>query len=168
MVAAALAVQERDHVCTSHRLSGMTMSPDRMHVSLYNIWPYDGEPPAHIVSQAVKVAAELVAAPIALSFDQAMSFRTRRGYHLVLSESRPSIELAKFVQQFTLTFRKAGIGAGPLSQPNPHMTLVYGGNRAIDRRPIEPVCWTAAEFVLIESLIGQSRHGLLGRWPLRG
>ena len=33
-------------------------------------------------------------------------------------------------------------------------------------RAIEPIGRTAHEFVLVRSLIGRSRHEVLGRWPL--
>ena len=31
---------------------------------------------------------------------------------------------------------------------------------------VEPVRWTAVEFVLIDSVFGAARHDVLERWPL--
>ena len=36
----------------------------------------------------------------------------------------------------------------------------------IAAQTIEPITWTAREFVLVHSLIGQTRHIPLGRWAL--
>jgi 2'-5' RNA ligase len=42
----------------------------------------------------------------------------------------------------------------------PHIALLYG-ERAVEEYPIEPICWTVNEFVLIHSLNG---HAHLARW----
>jgi 2'-5' RNA ligase len=49
----------------------------------------------------------------------------------------------------------------------PHMTLSYSGPDG-DEQTVDPIGWTVSELVLIHSLIGQSKHVVLGRWPLRG
>ncbi len=48
----------------------------------------------------------------------------------------------------------------------PHVTLLYDA-ACVDETTVEPVRWTAREFVLVHSLIGQGKHVTLGRWPLR-
>jgi 2'-5' RNA ligase len=47
----------------------------------------------------------------------------------------------------------------------PHLTLFYDVCR-IELRLPEPIEWTVSEFVLINSLVGQSRYDVLGRWAL--
>jgi 2'-5' RNA ligase len=47
------------------------------------------------------------------------------------------------------------------------MTLLYDP-RTIDPRAIDPVRWTLTEFVLVDSLRGETKHVQLARWPLRG
>ncbi|MBB4438937.1 hypothetical protein M2310_001956 [Rhizobium leguminosarum] len=43
-----------------------------------------------------------------------------------------------------------------------------------DRKAVPPtsldnsVSWTASEFLLIESLIGETEHRIIDRWPLLG
>jgi 2'-5' RNA ligase len=49
----------------------------------------------------------------------------------------------------------------------PHVTLLYD-RQTVDAQGITPVSWRVTEFVLVHSLLGQSRHIVLGRWPLRG
>jgi len=59
----------------------------------------------------------------------------------------------------------AGIAPAPWWRFSPHMTLHYdSGERG--QQPIDPISWTATELVLIESLVGQSRHLTRGRWRL--
>lgn len=49
---------------------------------------------------------------------------------------------------------------------SPHQALCYRkGDPFI--RPVEGFCWRAGEFVLVQSLVGLSRHEVIGRWPLR-
>jgi 2'-5' RNA ligase len=46
------------------------------------------------------------------------------------------------------------------------MTLLYA-DKFVDKQPVEPVRWTARDFVLIQSFVGQGRHQVMARWPLR-
>lgn len=47
----------------------------------------------------------------------------------------------------------------------PHVSLLWDEVRA-PREFVAPVSWTAREFVLLDSRYGESRHEVLGRWPL--
>jgi 2'-5' RNA ligase len=46
----------------------------------------------------------------------------------------------------------------------PHVTLMYD-DQGISEQAVEPVSWTAHDFVLVHSLLGQTKHVHLGRWP---
>jgi 2'-5' RNA ligase len=48
---------------------------------------------------------------------------------------------------------------------SPHLTLLYWAGQPFIR-PVAPIEWQAEEFVLIHSLVGATRHNVLGRWPL--
>ena len=48
---------------------------------------------------------------------------------------------------------------------NPHLTLGYPAGQPFSRA-IPPIEWTAADLVLIHSHLGQTRHDIVGRWPL--
>jgi 2'-5' RNA ligase len=50
---------------------------------------------------------------------------------------------------------------------NPHVTLLYR-NSAPFTETVTPFAWEVREFVLIHSLLGQTRHTPLGMWPLKG
>lgn len=49
--------------------------------------------------------------------------------------------------------------------PELHVTINYRGD-GLGAETIDPVEWTAAEMLLVESLVGQARHVVHGRWPL--
>jgi 2'-5' RNA ligase len=65
----------------------------------------------------------------------------------------------------TLGVAIAGKGCRYLAKKDftPHVTLLYA-ERNVEECPIEPICWTVNEFVLIHSMHG---HVRLARWPLR-
>ncbi|HEX4695077.1 2'-5' RNA ligase family protein [Sphingomonas sp.] len=48
---------------------------------------------------------------------------------------------------------------------NPHMTLGYRDGSAF-ARSIDAITWQVDELVLVHSHVGQTRHDILGRWPL--
>lgn len=50
---------------------------------------------------------------------------------------------------------------------NPHLTLFYRDGQPFTRM-IEPFTWTIDEVLLVHSLVGQTRHRVLGRWRLSG
>jgi 2'-5' RNA ligase len=45
------------------------------------------------------------------------------------------------------------------------MTMSYSG-RAVAEHAIEPIRWTAREFLLIDSHVGKTYHEVVGRWRL--
>ena len=48
---------------------------------------------------------------------------------------------------------------------SPHMTLGYRDGPSF-ARSIDPIAWQVEELVLVHSHVGQTRHDILGRWPL--
>jgi 2'-5' RNA ligase len=71
--------------------------------------------------------------------------------------------LIEFRDELAGQMRRAGFRV-PRSY-TPHMTLLWG-DRCVGDHPMPPVGWMVRDFVLIRSLIGQSRHVELGRWCL--
>jgi 2'-5' RNA ligase len=49
----------------------------------------------------------------------------------------------------------------------PHISLLWDG-ALVRKEFVEPIGWTAREFVLLDSPFGEGRHEVLGRWPLSG
>lgn len=72
----------------------------------------------------------------------------------------------RFQQALGLEMMNAGLGRWANLQYTPHVTLPYD-DRCVAEQVVETIDWTANEFVLVHSLIGQNRHVPLARWPLR-
>ena len=96
-----------------------------------------------------------------------MSFSSSpRNRPFVLRGDAGLAELMVFQRALGLEMTKAGLGRWAKPAYTPHVTLLYD-DRAVAEQAITPIRWTAGEFVLVRSLIGQTLHIPLARWPLR-
>jgi 2'-5' RNA ligase len=143
-----------------HDLRGAALAPERFHVTLRSLGSYAGLPP-QLVEQARQAGAALVQPAFRVEFDRVMSFSRA----LVLRGGAGLAGLARFEQALDLALVQSGLGryARPYT---PHLTLLYEGGAKVAERPVLPVGWMATEFVLLHSLVGQTRHIVLERWPL--
>ena len=149
-----------------HGLKGRALERERFHITLHYLGGYAGVPP-NILAAATKAAASVSAAPFEIAFDRTLSFsRGSRSQPLVLSGAEGLAGLNAFQQSLGLAMRKTGLGRWVAPRYTPHLTLLYD-DRAVEQT-VETISWTAREFVLINSLVGQHRHQILGRWRLRG
>lgn len=148
-------------------LSGAPLTPDRFHVTLHHIGDYAGLPRG-IAAQALEAGeAASSAAPFDVTFDRAASFNNRGNNPFTLQGGEELSSLHAFQKALGLAMAHSGLGKQVARQFNPHVTLLYDRVLAPET-PVEPVSWTVDEFVLIHSLLGQTRHIVLGGWPLRG
>lgn len=153
--------------CDRHALTGRPLAPDRFHVTLFHLGDYFGLPGA-LVRSALEAAGIVSASPFEVQFDFAESFATKtHKLPLVLRTSTSADRLLDFQRDLGDALKKAGLGRFVRAQFTPHVTLLYDAD-SVPREPVEPVGWTANEFVLVHSLFGRTRHVQLGRWPLRG
>ncbi|MBI3367067.1 MAG: 2'-5' RNA ligase family protein [Burkholderiales bacterium] len=158
----ALAQQLRGQ----HGLKGKPQAAERLHITLVYLGDFDGL--RHdVVAQAGQAAAALPMAPFEVRLDRAMSFRRARNRPFVLHSNDEMAPLMSFQQSLVGALRWAGLVLSQRedAQFKPHVTLLYD-DRSVADEAIEPVGWTARDFVLVHSLIGQTRHVALGRWPL--
>lgn len=141
----------------------------RFHVTLFHVGHFAGEIPAGTLATARAVAAEMVAPPFEVSFTHVGSFAGRPGnlpIVLVGADAEPELMAFQAVLQDRLL--RAGLTAGVLHKRfNPHLTLFYG-RQPLEASEITPISWRADAFVLLRSVIGQSRYIEEGRWALRG
>lgn len=142
-------------------IGGQPLKPDHLHVTLHAIGAYDEIPDAVLL--AARQAAEAVRADaFDVVFDRAMTFAGSRPYVLCGGEG---VEPVKALW-LTLGMELANVFPFKKTSYTPHMTLSYKG-RHMAEHPIEPIRWTAREFVLIDSHLGKNLHDPVGRWPLR-
>ena len=150
----------------SQRLHGKILPTERFHVTLHHLGDFAGLPPSLV--QAASAAAEAVRCPpFELEFDRAASFDNKRGRNnpFVLQGGDALQPVADFQRALGAALQTAGLK--PDARFTPHVTLLYD-DRVVPASPVvPPVRWTAHEFVLVHSLIGQGIHMPLGRWPLQ-
>jgi len=146
-----------------NHLSKQPVAADRFHVTINHVGSYVGVPNG-VLDSAMRAGAAVSATPFEVKFDYAQTFRGKPGnYPFVLRNDQPPAELMAFQQSLALEMMKAGLKLD--TKFTPHMTLSYDSVQT-ERQPIERLSWMATEFVLVHSLIGQTRHIVLGRWPL--
>jgi 2'-5' RNA ligase len=145
-------------------LTGRPLALRRFHVSLYGLGAYAGVP-NDVIARARAAAAAVSGEPFEIVFDRAASFPIRQSHlPLVLRGHRSADPLIALYG--TLGAALARTGLAPVSRHfTPHMTLLYD-TRLVVPCSVEPVAWTAREFVLIHSRVGLGQHIPLGRWSL--
>ena len=150
-----------------HRLRGRPLAAERLHVTLHHLGDYDGLPRDRVA--AAREAAELVVMPtFDIVLDRTASFsHGERNRPFVLLGSDGVAALTAFQRALGASMTKVGLGRWAKPRFTPHVTMLYD-DRSVEEQAIAAVGWTVREFVLVHSELGQTRHVLLGRWPLRG
>ncbi|MCC8405893.1 2'-5' RNA ligase family protein [Paraburkholderia sp. MMS20-SJTN17] len=148
------------------RVRGKPLAVDRLHVTLRHLGNFAGGLPADVVEAAKRAAALVSMAPFTVEFDAVASFAKRPRPGPVVLVGEHSVRGLHALHDALEAGLEAG-GIEPDARFTPHLTLAYG-LPWIGRRPAEPVCWNVREFALMHSLLGQSRHIVLARWPLVG
>lgn len=144
------------------------VAPERLHMTLFPVASSEEPPRPDLIDRARDAAAAVAAAPFTLELDQVMTFRNRRAAKpLVLTGRRGQEPFVALQRRISLAVGAAGLHAQPHGFGTPHVTMTW--DRDIERElEIDPIPLEAREFAFIHSHVGQRRHELLGRWPLRG
>ena len=150
-----------------HRLRGKPLAAERLHVTLHHLGDYDGLPRDRVA--AAREAAEVIdTPPFDITLDRTESFsHGERNRPFVLFGSDGVAALTAFQRALGASMTRVGLGRWAKPQFNPHVTMLYD-DQNVEEQAVEPVSWTAREFVLVHSQLGETRHIVLGRWPLRG
>ncbi len=145
----------------AHRLRGRPILGERLHATLA---PIAGSVLQNWLARAADAAARVRHDPFPVRFDRIGSFDVRRTrYPLVLRGEEGLCHLVEFEGEPCAAFKRAGFAAA--GSFTPHITLLWA-DRAIEDHPIAPIGWTVTDFVLVSSVVGQSRHIVLGHWQL--
>lgn len=145
----------------AHGLGGQPIGQDRLHATLACV-QYPRYPLRDVISRAASVGAQLRYQRFPVRFESTQSFDVRRNrYPFVLRGG--SERLIGFHRALSAQMRRAGLEIS-LSF-TPHITLLWA-DRWVEEYPIAPISWTVEDFVLVMSVVGQSRHILLGRWRM--
>lgn len=130
------------------------------------------ESPTELADLVSRLAASLSAFPsFRVVFDQVGSFGQREGrqnrYPFVLTGRGDGIAGIGALQSRLAALMPKWVPVVATSTKTPHMTLLYD-SRWVATSTVEPVAWTAREFVLVHSLVGKTQHVILQRFPLCG
>lgn len=137
------------------------MRADRLHVTLAITADFNAAYPA--LAEALRRAGDMVAAaPFDLALDQLS--RTRETAALRSAHGLPPLRALQ--EAIARAMAAQGVPMRPNWRFNPHVTLMYRKGDPLLLRPVENFGWAVREFVLIESLVGATRHNQLGRWSL--
>jgi len=149
-------------------LTGTFVPSECLHVTLHEV--RGSGPQYSLISKACQAAASLKFPAFDVTFDQAVNFDRNtdkeRQHPIVLCGSSGMEKLQEFYR--VLAAKMARTGLRPSARGfTPHITLLYSRDRV--KEPfVEKLGWTAREFVLVQSLYGQTRHVVLARWALGG
>lgn len=147
-----------------HKLKATPIPSDRLHVTLHYLGAFPGIP-ADVLKQAHIAASQIASLPIELTLDRIESFSSRRAKRPLVLSGDITAPLDALEQTLGAALATAGIAVKRHPRFTPHVTLLYDEHR-IARQPVEPIAWTAREFVLVRSLLGRSQYEVLARWPL--
>jgi RNA 2',3'-cyclic 3'-phosphodiesterase len=162
--AAARIEQLARQLHVEHGLKRKLLRTEHFHVTLYFIGTYTGFP-RHIAAQAQAAAATVAVPAFDVVLDHAGSFHRKGGDRPFVLWGGDVAALKELHEVLGVALEKAGFKCNLTSSFTPHVTLLYDRHE-VDEQAIEPVRWTAREFVLMDSLVGKSQHVPLARWPL--
>lgn len=150
---------------SKHRFRGQPLAAPRFHVPLHRIGTYAGLS-GRAVAAAREAAACISMRSFDVTFDRVVSFSgSLDNRPLVLRGDKGLAALAAFRQALGVAMTRAGLGDCVEPVYTPHLTLLHDRN-GVDEQAIEPISWTVREWVLVHSLVGQTRHVPLARWSL--
>lgn len=135
--------------------------PELLHVTLLSLFDLHHAPPDWLPTVIAALDA-FADAPFPLAFDR---IENRKAVTL---RSRAALPEARAFQASLvrhLLEKRAPMTLG--TTPEPHCTINYAGDR-LGAQKIAPIGWTVDEILLTESVVGQTRHVVHGRWRLLG
>ncbi len=160
-----IAILARE-VCTRHALRGAPLRADRFHVTLHHLGDHAGLP-RNVVNDALRAADGTKTSGFDVVFDRVESFAVRRDKKpcvlLAADGDSPLRSLQKLLGDHLIA---AGLGKYIERNFKPHVTLCYD-QALVPAHPVASIGWSVREFILVHSLLGQTEHRILGRWPLQ-
>lgn len=103
--------------------------------------------------------------PVLLVLDRAEA--KKGSTHTELVSSKPPKSAQRLRIALWNALQRHGIVLPPPRRIRPHVTLNYRWEGEDFRDAIEPVSWLIDEFLLIESITGEARHAVHGRFPIQ-
>jgi 2'-5' RNA ligase len=145
----------------AHRLRGAKIARERLHNTLAAAQD-QRRTPQDIIARARSAGQRVRFKPFKVRFEWTESFDIHRDRYPFVLRGDLKV-LTDFRRCLGAEMAQSG-----LAVPNaytPHVTLLWA-DRAVEAYPIAPIDWLVTDFVLVSSLVGQSRHDILDHWQL--
>ncbi len=146
-------------------LKGRRVALERLHISLNSLGSYPA-PPGLLIARVCEALSDWKCPSFVLAMNCLISFANAGLQPRVLSGEDGLIGIDLLYDAIYLSLRQAGLRF-PHPRLTPHLTLSREDHLLPDAY-IEPVRWRAREVRLIHSPRGESRHHVVGAWPLTG
>lgn len=149
-----------------HGLKGVLTPPARLHLSLNFVGTFRGPPTRAVMEKAASLAAKVSGPAFTVTLNHVESWKNDP-HPLVLLGDEGVIGVALL---HTAIHKALVAGTmAPRREPEirPHVSLLWD-KALVPKEFVEPIGWPAREFVLLDSVFGEGRHEVLGRWPLAG
>ena len=132
-----------------------------LHLTLCKIGNYGRS--ASVIETARRIGAGIVCQGFDVSLTRLMHFQGAGAVVLACDEA--PAELARLNNSLVRALRRDGFK--PPAGFKPHMTFVYENHRLLPEALLpQPILWSADAFELVSSPSGETRHEILGCWPL--
>lgn len=146
---------------------GKPIEAGRLHLSVYPVFTRRSFPRGKKVDAAAQAGNSIRFAPVAVTFDEALTYRNRRAAMPFVPTAREGSEAVNGVRRqlgSALSLIRGGMRY--VHRPaSPHVTLVWD-RIIVPKQPIKPISMIAQELARVHSYIGASRYDILSRWPL--
>jgi RNA 2',3'-cyclic 3'-phosphodiesterase len=147
-----------------HGLKGQSPAAARLHLSLNFVGSFRGPPTKAVMEKAASLADRVSEPAFKVLLDHVQSWKgdppplVLLGQDGMIGAERLHSAIHKALALGTMAPRRE-------PQIWPHVSLLR--DKALVRKEfVQPIGWTAREFVLLDSPVGAGRHEVLGRWPL--
>jgi 2'-5' RNA ligase len=147
-------------------LKGKLIPVERLHVTLNFFGDHVGLPQG-LLQALSDAAGELRFEPFDLVFDRVMSFKAgagRKPPFVLRGGDEGLAPVMHFRRAIDDVLARRGLARSFDLRFTPHVTLMYG-HKMVTEQAVAPITWRVSEFVLVDSLIGQGKHIVMGRWP---
>jgi len=136
------------------------LRPERLHVTLALTADFSGSQPA-MIEALLRAGDAASGAPFDLMLDTLSGGRRTTA----LRPAHVVPPLRALQGRIAEAMTREGVPMRADWSFGPHVTLLYRDGEPV-WRAVDNLGWPVRDFVLIESLVGLTRHNVLGRWPL--
>lgn len=154
-----------DRLRRKQGLGGKQIRRDCLHISLVSFGEHD-DLPLQLIERAKVAVSTVTMPPFVVALNRVVSWKAHAGQRLlVLVGDEGVIGVDMLSAQIHEALAEAGLKPRRFRETIPHLTLAYVV-LDLPEEIVAPVRWTVQEFVLVDSLVGESHHVVLNRWPL--